>query len=94
MVSVAALLRKRLVLVPLVLALLLGACTSSGSSKAKAKQPRVDLASAGAATFTAGGSVGQVYVTGAPKGGDLAARARRRRRRARAGRRAREPDLP
>ena len=57
--------------ISIVLALLLGACTSSGSSKAKAKARRVDLAGAGAATFTAGGSVGQVYVTGAPKGTDL-----------------------
>ena len=41
---------------------------------------KLDLATAGAATFTAGGSVGQVYVTGATAGDDLAARARRRRR--------------
>src|SRR4051794_33090817 len=73
MVSVAALLRKRLVLVPLVLALLLAACSSSSSPKAEpaTKRASLDLNGAGAATFSSGGSVGQVYVTGAPKGDDL-----------------------
>jgi predicted acyl esterase len=51
-------------------ALLLGACTSStpkSDSDAGSTQqlPTLDLAGAGAAPFTAGGSVGQVYVTGA-----------------------------
>src|SRR4051812_48170739 len=73
MVSVAALLRNRLVLVPLVLALLLAGCSSSGgSSKSAAKSDaKVDLSDAGAATFSSRGSVGQVYVTGAPRGDDL-----------------------
>ena len=51
------------------LALLLGACSSSGSkSGSAANAAKLDLAHAGAATFTAGGSVGQVYVTGAHPG--------------------------
>src|SRR6187551_858679 len=50
-------------------ALLLGACTSStaksDSDPAPTQQlPTLDLTAAGAAPFTAGGSVGQVYVTG------------------------------
>jgi hypothetical protein len=53
------------------LALLLGACTSSGGGSANATKPTLDLAHAGAAPFKAGGSVGQVYVTGAHAGDDL-----------------------
>ncbi len=57
-------------------ALLLGACTSStaksGSEPESTQQlPKLDLAAAGAAPFTAGGSVGQVYVTGADAGESL-----------------------
>jgi predicted acyl esterase len=51
-------------------AILLGACTSSTAksdpdSGSTQQLPTLDLAAAGAAVFTAGGSVGQVHVTGA-----------------------------
>ena len=52
-----------------VVALLVGACSgSSGSGSAgPAGSATVNLAGAGVAPFHAGGSVGQVYVTGADR---------------------------
>ena len=56
-------------------ALLVGACTSStaksGQGAGTQQLPQLDLSSAGAAPFAAAGSVGQVYVTGAPAAGTL-----------------------
>ena len=68
--------RKRRTIAPLAivvsLAIVLSACSSSGSGSAHAaKLTKLDLSHAGSATFTAGGSVGQVYVTGAPAGASL-----------------------
>ena len=58
--------RRRIVPVALVMvtALVLGSCSSS-ASKSGSGAPKLDLAHATAAPFVAGGSVGQVYVTGA-----------------------------
>ena len=56
----------------LVVAMLLGACTSSSSKpSASAHTAKLDLGRAGVAAFKAGGSVGQVYVTGAHPGANL-----------------------
>jgi hypothetical protein len=57
------------VAIAVVMTILIGACTS-GSSKPKtvSKLPTLDLANAGPAPFSSGGSVGQVYVTGAQRG--------------------------
>src|SRR3954469_4269823 len=57
-------------------AMLLGACTSSTAKSASgsgdtAKLPQLDLRQAAAAPFASGGSVGQVYVTGAQTGEKL-----------------------
>ena len=64
-----------LVATTIVVAMLLGACSSSGSSgKAtghNAQLATLDLAHAAAAPFKAGGSVSQVYVTGAHAGQNL-----------------------
>ncbi len=64
----------RIVLLTVVVALVLASCSSGGSSAKSSPSPttvKVDLATAGEAKFTTGGSVGQVYVTGAPAGDDL-----------------------
>ena len=58
--------------VAVVIATLLGACSSGGSAKAHgSQQPKLDLGHAAPAPFNASGSVGQVYVTGAQVGEDL-----------------------
>ena len=55
-----------------VMAVLLGACSSSDKKSAPpSQQTTVDLTGAKAASFTTGGSVGQVYVTGAHPGATL-----------------------
>ncbi len=60
------------VVLVLVVAILLGACSSSSSKpSAGAHGVKLDLGQAGAAPFKAGGSVGQVYVTGAHAGDAL-----------------------
>src|SRR3954447_14390146 len=69
----------RFLVVPLVLALAsLTACSSGSDGRAAANTPstagtgpRVDLLHAGAATFAAHGSVGQVWLTGAKAGEQL-----------------------
>ena len=64
----------RIITLTSVLALALGACSSSshsGSGSPGLALVKVDLAAAHRAPFHAGGSVGQVYVTGATAGEDL-----------------------
>ena len=67
--------RRRIAPVCLVVvaAVVLGACSSSssGGSHAAKPNPGIDLSHAGAAPFEAGGSVGQIYVTGARAGENL-----------------------
>jgi len=63
----------RTVTVAVVVALAIAGCSSSSKSgsAADAKLVKLDLGAASAAVFAVGGSVGQVYVTGATAGTDL-----------------------
>jgi len=65
--------RLRSTVVAVVAAIVLGACASSATSASHgtAPAPRLNLAHAAAASFHAGGSVGQVYVIGAHAGQNL-----------------------
>jgi predicted acyl esterase len=62
------------IVLTIVIAMMLGACTSGGSGSVGAgsdDRVKLNLGLAGTASFRAGGSVGQVYVTGARAGEDL-----------------------